>query len=35
MIAARARDIEDVKSILSKNPGFDKEYTIGWLEKFD
>ncbi len=35
MFAGRPRDIEDVKHILLKNPGFDKEYVLGWLENFD
>ncbi|MFI5144852.1 MAG: nucleotidyltransferase [Ignavibacteria bacterium] len=32
MIAARPRDIEDVKSILLKNDNVDKPYIIKWLK---
>ncbi len=35
VIAGRARDIEDIKAILSKNPGFDTRYILRWLKKFD
>ena len=35
VFAGRPRDIEDVKSILAKNPGFDKNYIIKWLKEFD
>ena len=35
MIAGRARDIEDVKSILTKNPNFDAGYVERWLREFD
>ena len=35
MVAGRARDLEDVKSILLKNPGYDKEYIRSWLSDFD
>jgi len=34
-VAGRARDIEDIKSILRKNPGHDKEYIRKWLSAFD
>jgi predicted nucleotidyltransferase len=33
--AGRPRDIEDIKSILLKNPRYDKKYIITWLKKFD
>ncbi len=35
VIAGRARDIEDVKSILLKNPKYDSDYISGWLKDFD
>ncbi len=35
MIAGRERDIEDVKTIILKNPKFDKSYIVKWLKDFD
>ena len=35
VIAGRARDMEDIKSVLLKNPNFDKEYILKWLKEFD
>jgi hypothetical protein len=35
VIAGRARDIEDIKSILLKNLEYDHQYIIGWLKEFD
>lgn len=35
MVAGRARDIEDVKSILGKNSGYDSRYIEMWLKEFD
>jgi hypothetical protein len=35
MIAGRARDIEDIKSILLKNPHYDEVYIAKWLKEFD
>lgn len=35
IIAGRGRDIEDVTSILLKNPNYDEGYITGWLKKFD
>lgn len=35
VVAGRARDIEDVKSILLKNPEYDSVYIKNWLERFD
>lgn len=35
IIAARARDLEDVKSVLLKNPDFDAKYIRHWLGEFD
>ncbi|MCM8810838.1 MAG: nucleotidyl transferase AbiEii/AbiGii toxin family protein [Candidatus Omnitrophica bacterium] len=35
IIAGRSRDIEDVKSIILKNPSYDKNYIINWLREFD
>ena len=35
IFAGRPRDIEDVISIILKNPNIDKEYIRDWLMKFD
>jgi predicted nucleotidyltransferase len=35
IFAGRPRDIEDVRSILLKNPGIDKKYIRYWLKNFD
>lgn len=35
VIAGRARDIEDIKSILLKNTNYDKKYIVKWLKEFD
>jgi len=35
VIAGRARDFEDVKSILLKNPKYDSVYIKKWLKGFD
>ncbi len=35
IVAGRARDIEDVRAILLKNPVYDKHYIEGWLADFD
>ncbi len=35
VIAGRARDIEDIKSILIKNPTYDNGEIIKWLKEFD
>lgn len=35
IIAGRPRDIEDAKSILVKNPGYDRVYIREWLGEFD
>jgi predicted nucleotidyltransferase len=35
MVAGRARDIEDVRAIVLKNPGYDRDYIRGWLSDFD
>ena len=35
IIAGRARDIEDVKGILLKNPDLDLGYIKHWLSEFD
>lgn len=34
IFAGRPRDLEDVKSIIIKNPGFNKNYIKKWLEEF-
>ena len=35
IVAGRARDIEDVKNMLLKNPDYDKRYITHWLNMFD
>jgi len=35
VIAARPRDLEDVKSVLTKNAKYDSKYIETWLRKFD
>ena len=35
IIAGRAIDIEDVRSIILKNPDYDAEYIKRWLQEFD
>lgn len=35
IIASRPRDLEDVKSILLKNPQIDEAYILAWLKQFD
>ncbi|MBA7553587.1 hypothetical protein ES705_46181 [subsurface metagenome] len=35
IIAGRAIDIEDIKSIVLKNPDYNTEYIKRWLQKFD
>ena len=35
VIAGRPRDLEDVKTILLKNPGLDSNYILKWLDEFD
>jgi predicted nucleotidyltransferase len=35
VLAGRPRDLEDVRSILLKNPGFDLDYVHHWLHEFD
>ena len=35
IIAKRPRDIEDVRSILLKNPDYDTAYIEKWLREFD
>ncbi|OFW56339.1 MAG: hypothetical protein A2W01_00175 [Candidatus Solincola sediminis] len=35
LIAGRPRDIEDARIILAKNPGYDREYMLKWLQEFD
>lgn len=35
IVAERARDIEDIKSILLKNPDYDVYYIDKWLVEFD
>ena len=35
IFADRPRDIEDVRSVLLKNPDTDLQYIRGWLKEFD
>lgn len=35
IVAGRARDIEDVRTVLLKNPGYDEKYIRTWLAEFD
>lgn len=35
VVAGRARDIEDIETILMKNPGYNEEYIKTWLAEFD
>jgi hypothetical protein len=35
IFAGRPRDLEDVRSMILKNPDFDHEYTRKWLKEFD
>ncbi len=35
VIAGRPRDMEDVKTILLKNPELDSDYILKWLDEFD
>lgn len=35
IFAGRPRDIEDARSIILKNPDFDRAYTRKWLREFD
>ena len=35
IVAGRARDLEDVRSVLLKNPALDASYTRKWLRELD
>ncbi len=35
IISGRPRDIEDIKSILLKNPTYNSDYIVKWLKEFD
>ena len=35
IIAGRPRDLEDIRSVILKNPDFDLEYIKKWLKEFD
>jgi len=35
IFAGRARDIDDIRSIILKNPGFNSSYVLRWLQEFD
>jgi hypothetical protein len=34
VVAGRPRDLEDVRSMLLKNPRFDRDYILSWLQQF-
>jgi predicted nucleotidyltransferase len=35
IFAGRPRDIEDVRSVILKNPDIDTQYIRSWLKEFD
>ena len=35
VVSGRPRDLEDIKSILVKNPKYDSDYISKWLKEFD
>lgn len=35
MVAGRARDLEDVRGVLLKNPTLDSQYVEHWLREFN
>ena len=35
IFAGRSRDLDDVRSIIIKNPNFNKDYVNKWLREFD
>jgi predicted nucleotidyltransferase len=35
VFAGRPRDLEDVRSVMIKNPGIDRDYVRKWLEEFE
>lgn len=35
LVAGRPRDIEDVRGVLLRNPGYDREYVQRWLADFE
>ena len=35
LISGRARDLEDVRVVLLKNPDYNREYIEKWLQEFD
>jgi predicted nucleotidyltransferase len=35
IFAGRPRDLEDVKSVIRKNPGIDSKYIRNWLKEFE
>ena len=35
LVAGRPRDLEDVRSVLLKNPGYDRAYIQRWLADFE
>ena len=35
IFAGRPRDLEDVRSILLKNPDLDRKYIRKWLKEFE
>jgi len=35
IIAGRPRDLEDIRSLILKNPGYDFDYIIKWLGELE
>lgn len=35
VVSGRPRDVDDVASVIRKNPGFDRAYVEKWLNTFD
>ena len=35
LVAARPRDIEDVRGLLAKNPQYDEQYILKWMREYD
>lgn len=35
IFAGRVRDMDDIRSIILKNPDFDRDHVLRWLREFD
>ena len=35
IVAGRPRDMEDARIVLAKNPGYDRDHILRWLDEFD